>query len=53
MQAVLKFFRTPKGLLTIVLVVLVAVAAPHDGIRVVLPGLASAVFAATRSKVRA
>lgn len=46
MQAVLKFFRTPKGLLTIVLAVLVAVAAPHEGLRVVLPGLASAILAA-------
>jgi Na+-translocating ferredoxin:NAD+ oxidoreductase RnfD subunit len=41
-----KFFKTPKGLLTIILVVLVAMAAPHEGIRVVAPGLVSAVIAA-------
>ena len=32
-QAVKKFFATPKGLLLIILGVLVALAAPHEGIR--------------------
>jgi len=41
-----KFFRTPKGLLTILLAMLVMIAAPHQGIRVVAPGLVSAVLAA-------
>lgn len=41
-----KFFKTPKGLLTIILVLLVAIAAPHEGIEAVLPGLAGAVVAA-------
>ena len=44
--AIRKFFRTPKGLLTIILVILAAMAAPHEGIRVVAPGLLSAVIAA-------
>jgi Na+-translocating ferredoxin:NAD+ oxidoreductase RnfD subunit len=37
------FFKTPKGLLTIVLVLLAAISAPHEGLRVVAPGLAGAV----------
>ncbi len=37
------FFRTPKGLLLIVLMVLAVIAAPHEGIRTVAPGLLSAV----------
>lgn len=37
------FFRTPKGLLTIVLILLAAIAAPHEGIRTIAPGLLSAV----------
>jgi Na+-translocating ferredoxin:NAD+ oxidoreductase RnfD subunit len=41
-----KFFRTPKGLLILILALLVAIAAPHEGIRVVAPGLLSAVLAA-------
>ena len=44
--AVRQFFRTPKGLLTIVLVILLALAAPSEGIRLVAPGLAGAVIAA-------
>ena len=44
--AVQKFFRTPKGLLTIVLAVLVAMAAPAEGFRIVWPGLLSAVLVA-------
>ena len=45
-SAVGRFFRTPKGLLIIVLAILVALAAPGEGIRLVAPGLASAVVAA-------
>jgi Na+-translocating ferredoxin:NAD+ oxidoreductase RnfD subunit len=37
-----RFFKTPKGLLLIILVLLVAVAAPHEGLRVALPGLLAA-----------
>jgi Na+-translocating ferredoxin:NAD+ oxidoreductase RnfD subunit len=40
------FFKTPKGLLTIVLIVLAALAAPHEGVRTVLPPLLSAVAVA-------
>jgi Na+-translocating ferredoxin:NAD+ oxidoreductase RnfD subunit len=42
--AIRKFFRTPKGLLTIILVILVAIGAPHEGIRAVAPGILSAVI---------
>ena len=35
------FFKTPKGLLTIILVILVAMAAPGQGIRAVAAGLGS------------
>jgi enediyne biosynthesis protein E5 len=45
-SAVRRFFRTPKGLLIIVLLILVALAAPHEGIVLVAPGLASAVILA-------
>jgi Na+-translocating ferredoxin:NAD+ oxidoreductase RnfD subunit len=44
-RALAKFFRTPKGLLTIVLAALAAVAAPGVGVRLVLPGLLAAVTA--------
>jgi len=44
--AVRRFFRTPKGLLIIVLVILVALAAPREGIALVAPGLGSAVVVA-------
>ena len=37
------FFKTPKGLLTIVLAILAAIAAPHEGLRTVAPGLLAAV----------
>lgn len=37
-----KFFKTPKGLLTIILVILAAMAAPHEGLRALLPGRLSA-----------
>jgi Na+-translocating ferredoxin:NAD+ oxidoreductase RnfD subunit len=42
----LRFLRTPKGLLTIVLALLAAIAAPHEGVRLVLPELAAAIAAA-------
>jgi len=41
-----RFFRTPKGLLTIVLAALVALAAPVEGVSLIWPGLAAAVVAA-------
>jgi Na+-translocating ferredoxin:NAD+ oxidoreductase RnfD subunit len=40
------FFKTPKGLLTIILVILAAMAAPGEGVRTVATGLASATIAA-------
>jgi Na+-translocating ferredoxin:NAD+ oxidoreductase RnfD subunit len=45
--AVRQFFRTPKGLLIVVLTILLALAAPSEGIRLVAPGLASAVIVAS------
>ena len=42
-----QFFKTPKGLLTIILIILAAVAAPHEGLAMVLPGLGSAILAAS------
>src|ERR1700676_5205073 len=45
-SAVGRFFRTPKGLLIMVLAILVALAAPSEGIALVAPGLASAVIVA-------
>jgi Na+-translocating ferredoxin:NAD+ oxidoreductase RnfD subunit len=45
-RALRKFFRTPKGLLIIVLAVLVAIAAPHEGAGLVAPNLLSAVIGA-------
>ncbi len=41
-----RFFSTPKGLLIIILVILVVLAAPHEGIALVAPGLLGAVVAA-------
>jgi Na+-translocating ferredoxin:NAD+ oxidoreductase RnfD subunit len=41
-----KFFKTPKGLLTLILVVLTAIAAPGEGLRIVLPGMFAAMIAA-------
>ena len=38
-----KFFKTPKGLLILILAVLIAIAAPKEGWRVVAPGLVSAI----------
>jgi Na+-translocating ferredoxin:NAD+ oxidoreductase RnfD subunit len=46
-EAVRRFFRTPKGLLLIVLAALLVAAAPIEGIRTVGPGLAGAVGAAS------
>ena len=41
-QALRRFFRTPKGLLIIVLLILTALAAPAEGWRLVAPNLAAA-----------
>jgi hypothetical protein len=46
LQSVRRFFKTPKGLLLLILSVLTAVAAPHEGPATLAPGLASAVLAA-------
>ncbi len=40
------FFKTPKGMLTIILVILAGIAAPHEGLSVVLPGMLSAIVVA-------
>ena len=45
--AVQRFFRTPKGLLLIVLVALTVLAAPFEGIQLVWPGLFSSLVAAS------
>jgi Na+-translocating ferredoxin:NAD+ oxidoreductase RnfD subunit len=45
-MSVRRFFKTPKGLLTIVLAILAAIAASHEGMRVVAPGLLSAIVVA-------
>jgi Na+-translocating ferredoxin:NAD+ oxidoreductase RnfD subunit len=42
-----RFFRTPKGLLIIVLLMLLALAVPHEGLKLIAPGLASAVIVAS------
>src|SRR5262245_434509 len=41
-----RFFRTPKGLLMVILSIWIAIAATHEGIRTIAPGLLSAVFVA-------
>src|SRR6185369_1908462 len=41
-----KFFNTPKGQLTIILAILIGIAAPGQGLRVVMIGLAAAAAAA-------
>jgi Na+-translocating ferredoxin:NAD+ oxidoreductase RnfD subunit len=46
MRKVKNFFKTPKGLVTIILVILVAIAAPGEGVRAVSIGLASSTLAA-------
>jgi Na+-translocating ferredoxin:NAD+ oxidoreductase RnfD subunit len=43
LRAIRRFFATPKGLLTIVLAILVALAAPTEGIARLAPGLGAAV----------
>jgi Na+-translocating ferredoxin:NAD+ oxidoreductase RnfD subunit len=45
--ALRKFFGTPKGLLTIILTIFVAIAAPGEGLRVVGAGLLSSVLVAS------
>jgi Na+-translocating ferredoxin:NAD+ oxidoreductase RnfD subunit len=44
MMTLRHFLKTPKGLLTIVLVILAAIAAPHEGLRTVARGLVAAVI---------
>jgi Na+-translocating ferredoxin:NAD+ oxidoreductase RnfD subunit len=41
-----KFFKTPKGLVTIVLAILILMAAPGQGVRMVAAGMGSAILAA-------
>lgn len=41
-----KFIKTPKGMLTVILVLLAAIAAPGQGLRALLPGLLSAMLTA-------
>ena len=41
-----KFFKTPKGQLTIILAILVAIAAPVEGWRLVWRGMAGAILVA-------
>jgi Na+-translocating ferredoxin:NAD+ oxidoreductase RnfD subunit len=45
-RRVKKFFRTPKGLLIVILLLLAAIAAPAEGIRTVAPGFVIATIAA-------
>jgi len=45
-SAMIRYARTPKGLLLIVLVILVAIATAGEGVRLVAPGLAGATGAA-------
>ncbi|MFN8514488.1 MAG: RnfABCDGE type electron transport complex subunit D [Thermomicrobiales bacterium] len=46
-QAIRRFFRTPKGLMTLVLLLLLGLAAPFQGIGVVAPAMLAAVATAT------
>ena len=46
-----RFFRTPKGLLLVVLMLLVVMAMPTEGFRLVLPGLLSSVGLAAATDV--
>jgi len=46
MRKVKSFFKTPKGLVTIILLILTAIAAPGEGIGTVLTGMGAAVLAA-------
>ncbi|MCU1327779.1 MAG: putative rane protein, partial [Bryobacterales bacterium] len=45
-RSLTKFFKTPKGMLTIILALLLAIAAPQEGLGVVMPGLLAAMAAA-------
>jgi Na+-translocating ferredoxin:NAD+ oxidoreductase RnfD subunit len=45
-RKITNFFRTPKGLVTIILVILIALAAPGQGVRTVAAGLVTATIAA-------
>jgi Na+-translocating ferredoxin:NAD+ oxidoreductase RnfD subunit len=45
-RAVRKFFKTPKGILILILAVVIALGAPGEGVRVVAPGLGAAIVAA-------
>jgi Na+-translocating ferredoxin:NAD+ oxidoreductase RnfD subunit len=42
----LRFCKTPKGMLILILLVLIAIAAPHEGLTTVMPGLLIAMAAA-------
>ena len=42
-----QFFQTPKGLLTVVFVFLRGLAVPHEGFKLVAPGLLTAVMVAS------
>jgi len=46
LRSLRRFFATPKGLLLVVLTILVAIAAPSEGVGRLAPGLASAIVAA-------
>lgn len=46
MGKLLRFFKTPKGLLIIILMILTAIAAPGEGVQVVLTRMGAAVLAA-------
>ncbi|MEO8100807.1 MAG: hypothetical protein ABI811_24130 [Acidobacteriota bacterium] len=46
MRKVKSFFKTPKGLVTIILAILIAIAAPGEGIAAVASGLAGSILAA-------
>ena len=44
---IMSFFRTPKGLLLVILLVLTAVSAPKAGLALVMPGIAASIAAAS------
>jgi len=46
LRSLQRFFATPKGLLIIILTILVAIAAPSEGVSRLAPGLGSAIAAA-------
>ncbi len=46
MRKVKSFFKTPKGLVTIILLILAAIAAPGEGVRTVVVGMGTAALAA-------